>query len=328
MKRALRTLRPLSARHSSTGRSSENLGAIREEFSRQAAWFQSDWSGRSKLSTAAIMDWVTRSICATAPVPPGARALDVAAGTGIFARALAPHCGGGVVGLDATDAMLAEARGQQLQQDDDDDDAALPGASGTGGGRIEYVLGDAADMPFASDSFDLVACRLAIHHFARALPAVQEMARVCKPGGRVVVVDFISDDDEALAAEHNRLEQLRDPSHTRSLSCAELHALLEAAGLCCLAPIPVAPTDEHGGHGVGGLLRNEMDLERWMAATKTAPFARIKIERSFETELQGGSGTGMYPQVDADGKTCFVHKYVTVQATKMTPDFQSLFTIE
>ena len=35
----------------------------------------------------------------------------------------------------------------------------------------------------------------------------------------------------------------------------------------------------------------------------------------------------MYPQVDADGKTCFVHKYMTVQATKMTPDFRSLFTI-
>ena len=63
------------------------------------------------------------------------------------------------------------------------------------------------------------------------------------------------------------------------------------------------------GHGVGGLLRNEMDLERWMAAAKTVPFARVKIERSFETELQGGSGTGMYPEVDADGKMCFVHKY-------------------
>ena len=39
-------------------------------------------------------------------------------------------------------------------------------------------------------------------------------------------------------------------------------------------------------------MRNEMDLERWMAATKTAPFARVKIERSFETELQGGAVLG------------------------------------
>ena len=41
----------------------------------------------------------------------------------------------------------------------------------------------------------------------------------------------------------------------------------------------------------------------------------------------GGERYWDVPGVDADGKTCFVHKYVTVQATKMNPDFRSLFTI-
>ena len=165
---------------------------------------------------------------------------------------------------------------------------ARPHAAGT----IEYMLGDAAELPFTAASFDLVACRLAVHHFSGAASTIAEMARVCKPGGRVMLVDFVSDEDDMLAEEHNRLERLRDPSHTRSLTCAELHALLEQTGtLRCLSPPPAA-AEAHDGERAGGILLNEMNLERWMASTKALPSACVKIERSFETELQGGHSYG------------------------------------
>jgi hypothetical protein len=54
---------------------------------------------------------------------------------------------------------------------------------------------------------------------------------VCAPGGRVVVVDMHASEDPAEAAEWNRLEKLRDPSHVRCLTLTELKGLFGTAGL-------------------------------------------------------------------------------------------------
>ena len=79
-------------------------------------------------------------------------------------------------------------------------------------------------MPFADASFDVVACRLAGHHFANVEQAVREMARVARD--RVVVCDntFVSE-----ASEH--ADRLRDPSHVRNYGAAERRAFFERAGL-------------------------------------------------------------------------------------------------
>ena len=61
--------------------------------------------------------------------------------------------------------------------------------------NIEFHRGDAAQLPFGDASFDLAVTRLAIHHFDKPANIVQEMARVCKPGGRVILVDITSVDD-------------------------------------------------------------------------------------------------------------------------------------
>jgi hypothetical protein len=58
-----------------------------------------------------------------------------------------------------------------------------------------------------------------------------EMKRVCAPGGRVAVIDSEASPDPAKAAEFNRMEKLRDPSHVRAMPLAELTGLFGAAGL-------------------------------------------------------------------------------------------------
>ena len=73
-------------------------------------------------------------------------------------------------------------------------------------------------MPFPNDRFDLVTSRLAMQHFAEPQIQLLEMKRVYKPGGEVVIVDLVSDEDADAAKKHNRLAILRDPSHTRALS--------------------------------------------------------------------------------------------------------------
>jgi SAM-dependent methyltransferase len=86
------------------------------------------------------------------------------------------------------------------------------------------VLAPAEHIPFADDSFDTVATRIAPHHFSDIRLAVDEMARVA---GRVVLVEDTLFDSEQV----EEAERLHDPTHVRSYSEAEWGSYLEEAGL-------------------------------------------------------------------------------------------------
>ncbi len=86
------------------------------------------------------------------------------------------------------------------------------------------VICRAEHLPFGDASFDVVATRVAAHHYEDVAKAVEEMARVT--GDRVLIVDnvFMGDDVE-------EAERLRDPSHVRNYSDGEWKSLVESAGL-------------------------------------------------------------------------------------------------
>jgi SAM-dependent methyltransferase len=86
------------------------------------------------------------------------------------------------------------------------------------------VLAPAEHIPFADDSFDTVATRIAPHHFSDIRAAVGEMARVA---GRVVLVEDTLFDSEQV----EEAECLHDPTHVRSYSEEEWRSFLEEAGL-------------------------------------------------------------------------------------------------
>jgi SAM-dependent methyltransferase len=124
----------------------------------------------------------------------GARtALDVATGGGHVARRLR-EAGHAVVSLDPAPGMNPD------------------------------VIAPAEHIPFAGESFDVVACRVAAHHFEDVEAAVREMARVSR--GLVLVSDnlFVSDDAELA-------DRLRDPSHVRNYTEDEWRGFFSAAGL-------------------------------------------------------------------------------------------------
>lgn len=104
---------------------------------------------------------------------PGERVLDVACGTGIVARQVAPLVGanGAVTGLDISPQMLEVAR-------------SLPLPSGA---TIEWREGNAEELPFEEASFDLVLCQQGIQFVPDKLAATREQRRVLSPGGRAVV---------------------------------------------------------------------------------------------------------------------------------------------
>ncbi|MFN2629976.1 MAG: class I SAM-dependent methyltransferase, partial [Gaiellaceae bacterium] len=124
---------------------------------------------------------------------PGVRALDVATGGGHVARRLR-EAGCEVVSLDPAPGMQPD------------------------------VIARAEQIPFADASFDVVACRIAPHHFDDVVAAVKEMARVA--GEHVVIEDNLFFDEASEEAE-----RLRDPSHVRCYGQPEWTSFFELAGL-------------------------------------------------------------------------------------------------
>jgi ubiquinone/menaquinone biosynthesis C-methylase UbiE len=139
--------------------------------------------------------------------------LDVACGPGILACAFA-RVAKHVTGIDITPAMLDRAR--QLQQE-------------RGLQNVSWKLGDVVPLPFGNGAFSIVTSRFAFHHLLDPAGALREMARVCRPGGRVMLIDAAPPPDRADA--FNAMEKLRDPSHARALPLAELTGLFAKAGL-------------------------------------------------------------------------------------------------
>jgi demethylmenaquinone methyltransferase/2-methoxy-6-polyprenyl-1,4-benzoquinol methylase len=115
-----------------------------------------------------------------AAVAPGGLALDVGTGTGDVAVAMAGSAPGvRVVGLDYTAPMLRRA-------------PAKAGASGVSD-RTSWVLGDGLQLPFADGEFDAVTSAFVLRNFVDLGAALAEMARVAKPGGRVIALEIAPD---------------------------------------------------------------------------------------------------------------------------------------
>jgi ubiquinone/menaquinone biosynthesis C-methylase UbiE len=139
------------------------------------------------------------------------RALDVGTGAGALGLALAPLVRA-VVGLDPVPELLELAR-----------ERALP--------NTEFVEGDGMALRFPDAVFDLAGTHRTLHHVARPDRVVAELARVTRPGGRVLVVDQLAPDDPDQAAALHAFETVRDPSHARLLDDGELRELFATNGL-------------------------------------------------------------------------------------------------
>ncbi len=180
---------------------------ILDQFTRQATPF-------STAATITDANALRMIVDAAAPRPDDTM-LDVACGGGLVVAAFAPHVSH-ATGIDMTPAMLDRAR-------------QLAGEKGVD--NVTWDCGDVSSLPYTDGAFAIAVTRFSMHHFLDPLAVLQEMVRVCAPGGRVVVVDMYASDDAAKATEWNRAEKLRDPSHVRCLTLPELKAMFRAAGL-------------------------------------------------------------------------------------------------
>ena len=183
-----------------------HLERVKQEFARQAETFA---------AAAAIGDeQLTRRISEALGAGRYGRILDVACGPGILSAVLA-ETAREVVAFDLTPEMLEKARQR----------CARAGLT-----NVTFQEGSATDLPFGDNSFDAVVTRLAIHHFSDPRRVLNEMLRVLRPGGALVVADVVSSDDAEASSVQNAIEILRDPSHVRMLAASELVSVIESAG--------------------------------------------------------------------------------------------------
>jgi len=143
------------------------------------------------------------------------RMLDVATGPGHTALAFAPFVRQ-VVGIDLTPQML---------------DLASKIAMEKGIGNAQFERADVAQLPFHDQSFDLVTCRRAAHHFLDPEGALREMRRVLRTGGRLFIEDRSVPEDDYVDKTMNHLNVLHDPSHVREYRLGEWRAMLDSSGL-------------------------------------------------------------------------------------------------
>jgi SAM-dependent methyltransferase len=212
--------------------------------------------------------------------------LDVACGTGILTRTLAPLVRS-VIGIDVTPAMLSQARVLAANQD------LL---------NIEFRECPAENTRFSSGIFDLSVTRFSLHHFENPIVQVHEMVRVTRNDGCVAIIDLVSPSDSQMAVRYNEYERLRDPSHTVALSKQGLEELVEGARL----------TIHHLEQ-----IQVPVNVAHWLNLTRPSAEIAERIVSDLEAEIEGrNQPTGLAPSRDEAGEPIFQQQWLMIVTTK------------
>ncbi len=150
------------------------LQRVLAERDRRSGDFFADVSGTWDMIRPAFDHPDVQAGAVGALVPPGLEVVDIGTGTGALLPLLAAT-GARVTAVDASAAMLTRARALCKRE---------------GLNEVVFEQADIQDLPFAADRFDAAYCSMVLHHVARPERALSEMARIVKPGGKVVVMAF------------------------------------------------------------------------------------------------------------------------------------------
>jgi SAM-dependent methyltransferase len=180
---------------------------IVSEFTRQAETFNT--------SSAALAAEMLDQVVALADPKMAEHWLDAACGPGIVCRRLAPLVRA-AHGIDLAPAMIEVARRE---------------ASSRAIVNVSFEVMDATATAFGTSSFDAGLTRFAMHHVPLPHRLFDELVRVVRPGGKIVVADHVADEDAAAMAWSQEIERLRDPSHWACLPVSRLRRMGVGAGL-------------------------------------------------------------------------------------------------
>jgi ubiquinone/menaquinone biosynthesis C-methylase UbiE len=254
----------------------DHKARVRSEFTRQAKAY----AAAPVINDAERLARLVRAI----DPQPEDRALEIATGPGYVAMALAEHCRE-VVGVDLTPAPIAIAQRT---------------AGERGLTNVRFEVGEADRLAYRDGEFDIVVCRFAFHHFRNPEAILAQMYRVCRVGGMVAVEDLYAHENRERAERCNRIEQLRDTSHTRALPLSELIAMMGRAGL-----------EVESIHSE----RLTTHLENWLASSQTPPDKAAEVRGLLDQDM-GADRSGMQP-FRHDGSVHFLQRIAAIVCRKV-----------
>ena len=197
-------------------------------------------------------------------------ALDIACGPGTLVLSLAPRVRF-AIGIDLTHAMLHQAREFQGQQE-------IPHAA--------FAQGEAERLPFRDGAFSLATCQAAFHHMLKPESVLEEMVRVMKPDGRLLIIDTLGPEGEEKWELYNHIEKARDPSHTNSLRLTTFLKLFD---------------DLHLEPARQSIKKRERSFDKWMQRAGLARSdPRYRETRRLLEEAIPGDRAGHSPRVQGD----------------------------
>ena len=174
---------------------------VREEYGKLASSYDEKWSFYIRATTTETLKRAT--------LAPGMKVLDVGCGTGALLARLAEREDLALAGVEPVPEMLRQAR------------ARLPGC-------VVLKNGWAEELPFGEAEFDVVTSCSMFHYIRRPEQALQEMKRVLKPGGRLIVTDWC---DDYLSCRVCELYlRVTDPAHFKTYKERECCDLLRGQG--------------------------------------------------------------------------------------------------
>ena len=188
-----------------TGEQQKEL--VRDQFTRTAQVF-GDFAVASRVAEAERLARMVR-------VTSSDRGVDIASGPGTLALRFARHVRW-IYALDLKPAILHRARNSAAEQ---------------GLRNVAFALGDAQAVPFADGSLDIAVTSYSLHHMSDPGRVIGEMARVVRRGGCVGVLDIFVPEDPRVADLNNRIERIRDASHTRTIARSEFDVHFTEHGL-------------------------------------------------------------------------------------------------
>ncbi|WP_094096173.1 class I SAM-dependent methyltransferase [Paenibacillus physcomitrellae] len=247
---------------------------VKQQFARNAQKYVTS----PKHAKGEDLDWLVSNSEADSNM----KVLDIATGGGHVANALAPlvqH----VTAYDLTPEMLS---------------AAERFIGGNGHTNVNYIKGDAEKLPFEDEAFDRVTCRIAAHHFTDVPAFTAEALRVVKPGGKLLLIDNASPEQDHLDQFYNEIEKLRDPSHVRAWKKSEWIHLIESTGfriemsVCFPKPFPFKDWCERAGLPLAE--REALANKLLQSPEEIRDFFSIYSDE--QGELAGFSGESVYIQ--------------------------------
>jgi len=229
----------------------------------------------SKLNKPSRIKWLLERL----PLKSDSVVLDLNCGTGIVSRAIAPKVQK-VVGTDISRHLTEFAKTKPME-------------------NLDYQLAEAAELPFEDSTFDVVFSRFSFNYLMHREEVLNEMRRVCKPGGHIALMERVIPDelDERTISRMEFIERVRDASHVYFMSPPEMNALFKENNIEITTKETTTCAEPY---------------EEYLAQTNVVPKDRAAISQFIYgnmvlPEAESNHKTGFYPHLIDDEITLTHH---------------------